>query len=157
MIFFPLISEQQQGKPGSVMKLAKANVSVDIPISKGYIDGSIAYFIATDSSDKHAVSSITNNTGFPINYSPLLNDTPQSIRGQGYVFLNGVQGEAPGGFQLPVANAVPGDEDYSPLWQTKFVNARELKSVEEIVAAQNNGELNITETNIIVNSPAVKW
>ena len=37
------------------------------------------------------------------------------------------------------------------------VTARELKSVEEIVAAQNNGELNITETNIIVNSPAVKW
>jgi hypothetical protein len=163
MIFFPLVSEQQQGETGSVVKLAKANVSVDIPISKGYIDGSIAYFIATDSSDKHAVSSITNNTGFPINYSPLLNATPQSIRGQGYVFLNGVQGEAPGGFQLPVANAVPGDEDYSPLWQTNFVKwndnatARELKSVEEIVAAQNNGELNITETNIIVNSPAVKW
>ena len=163
MIFFPLVSEQQQAEPGSVEKLAKANVSVDIPISKGYIDGSIAYFIATDSSDKHAVSSITNNTGFPINYSPLLNNTPQSIRGQGYVFLNGVQGEAPGGFQLPVANAVPGDEDYSPLWQTNFVKwnenatARELKSVEEIVAAQNNGELNITETNIIVNSPAVKW
>ena len=163
MIFFPVVSEQQQGEPGSVVKLAKANVSVDIPISKGYIDGSIAYFIATDSSDKHAVSSITNNTGFPINYSPLLNGTPQSIRGQGYVFLNGVQGEAPDGFQLPVANAVPGDEDYSPLWQTNFVKwndnatARELKSVEEIVAAQNNGELNITETNIIVNSPAVKW
>jgi hypothetical protein len=163
MIFFPLVSEQQQGEPGSVIKLAKANVSVDIPISKGYIDGIIAYFIATDSSDKHAVSSITNNTGFPINYSPLLNDTPKTIRGQGYVFLNGVQGEAPGGFQLPVANAVPGDEDYSPLWQTNFVKwndnatARELKSVEEIVAAQNNGELNITETNIIVNSPAVKW
>jgi hypothetical protein len=27
--------------------------------------------------------------------------------------------------------------------------------VEEILAAQNNGELNIAETNIIVNSPAV--
>ncbi|MGE5633840.1 MAG: hypothetical protein ACM3VV_01280 [Deltaproteobacteria bacterium] len=32
----------------SVLKLAKANVSTDIPISKGYIDGNIAYFIATD-------------------------------------------------------------------------------------------------------------
>jgi hypothetical protein len=27
--------------------------------------------------------------------------------------------------------------------------------VEEILEAQNNGELNIAETNIIVNSPAV--
>ncbi len=164
VIFFPLVSEQQQqGEPGSVLKSAKANVSIDIPTSKGYIDGNIAYFIATDASDEHAVSSITNNTGFPVNYAPLLNNTPESIRGQGYVFLNGVQGEAPGGFQLPVANAVPGDKDYSPLWQTNFVKwndnatARELKSVEEIVAAQNNGELTITETNIIVNSPAIKW
>ena len=164
VIFFPLVSEQQQqDKPSSVLKLAKANVSIDIPTSKGYIDGNIAYFIATDASDEHAVSSITNNTGFPVNYAPLLNNTPESIRGQGYVFLNGVQGEAPGGFQLPVANAVPGDKDYSPLWQTNFVKwndnatARELKSVEEIVAAQNNGELTITETNIIVNSPAIKW
>ncbi len=163
VIFFPLVSEQQQDQPSSVLKLAKANVSIDIPTSKGYIDGNIAYFIATDASDEHAVSSITNNTGFPVNYAPLLNNTPESIRGQGYVFLNGVQGEAPGGFQLPVANAVPGDKDYSPLWQTNFVKwndnatARELKSVEEIIAAQKNGELTITETNIIVNSPAIKW
>jgi hypothetical protein len=163
VIYFPLVSEQQESESGSVLKLAKANVSIDIPISKGYIDGKIAYFIATDASDKHAVSSITNNTGFPVNYAPLLNNISDSIRGQGYVFLNGVQGEAPGGFQLPVANAVPGDKDYSPLWQTNFVKwndnatARELKSVEEITTAHQNGELSITETNIIVNSPAVKW
>ena len=171
VILFPLVSEQQQqqqqqqqeSKPGSILKLAKGNVSIDIPIAKGYIDGNVAYFIATDASDKHAVSSITNNTGFPVNYAPLLNNTPDSIRGQGYVFLNGVQGEAPGGFQLPVANAVPGDKDYSPLWQTNFVKwndnatARELKSVEEIMTAQNSGELIITETNIVVNSPAIKW
>ena len=168
VIFYPLVSEQQQQHqqdepPGSILKLAKANVPINIPLSKGYIDGNIAYFIATDASDKHAVSSITNNTGFPVNYAPVLNNTPESIRGQGYVFSNGIEGEAAGGFQLPVANAVPGDKDYSPLWQTNFVKwndnatARELKSVEEIMAAHKNGELTITETNIIINSPAVKW
>jgi hypothetical protein len=168
VIFYPLVSEEQQQHqqdqpPGSILKLAKANVPIDIPLSKGYIDGNIAYFIATDASDKHAVSSITNNTGFPVNYAPLLNNTPESIRGQGYVFSNGVEGEAPGGFQLPVANAVPGDKDYSPLWQTNFVKwndnatARELKSVEEIMAAHKKGELTITETNLIINSPAIKW
>ncbi len=167
VIFLPVVSEQQQeqeqDKLGSILKLAKSNASIDIPISKGYVDGNIVYFIATDVSDKHAASSITNDTGFPVNYALLLNNTPESMRGQGYVFLNGVQGESPRGFQLPVANAVPGDEDYSPLWQTNFVKwndnatARELKSVEEIIIAQKNGELTITETNIIVNSPAVKW
>lgn len=170
-IFYPVTSEQQpqpqpeqkQDMSASILKLAEPNVPIDIPLSKGYIDGNIAYFIATDASDKTAVSSISNNTGFPVNYSPILNQTSESIRGQGYLFLNGVPGEAPNEFQLPVANAVPGDDDYSPLWQTNFVTwndnstARELKSVEEVIEAQNNGELTIQETNIIVNSPAIKW
>lgn len=38
--------------------------TIEIPISKGYIDGKIAYFIATDASDRQAVESITNNTGY---------------------------------------------------------------------------------------------
>jgi hypothetical protein len=153
----------QQQEPGSVLKLSRASIPIDIPLSKGYIDGNIAYFIAVDASDKKVVSSITNNTGFPVNYAPLLAQTPNSSRGQGYIFTNGIKGEGPNGFQIPVANAVPGDEDYSPLWQTNFVKwndnatARELKSVEEIMAAQSNGELTITNTNIIVNSPAIKW
>jgi hypothetical protein len=165
VIFYPLVSEQQeqlQQDPNSISKLSKSNISINMPTSKGYVDGNIAYFIATDASDKQAVSSITNDTGYPINYAPLLNNTPESMRGQGYVFLNGVQGESPRGFQLPVANAAPGDEDYSPIWQTNYVKwndnatSRELKSVDEIMTAQQNGELTITETNIIVNSPAVK-
>jgi hypothetical protein len=167
VVFFPKVSEQQEQQQqqkdrNSISKLAKSNISIDMPISKGYVDGNIAYFIATDASDKQAVSSITNDTGYPINYAPLLSKTPETMRGQGYVFLNGVQGESPRGFQLPVANAAPGDEDYSPIWQTNYVKwndnatARELKSIEEIMTAQQNGELSITETNIIVNSPAVK-
>ncbi|HEX2407284.1 MAG TPA: hypothetical protein VHJ38_08755, partial [Nitrososphaeraceae archaeon] len=50
VIFYPLVSEQQQHQqdqpPGYILKLAKANVPIDIPLSKGYIDGNIAYFIA---------------------------------------------------------------------------------------------------------------
>jgi hypothetical protein len=114
---------------------------IEIPVSKGYVDGKVAYFIATDASDRQAVESIKNNTGYPINYAPILAQTPQSERCQGYLFLNGITGEAPTGFQLPVANAVPGDKDYSPIWESNFVTwndnatARELKSVEEILAA----------------------
>ena len=155
--------QAQQRDPGSVLRLSEANVPIDIPLSKGYIDGSLAYFIATDASDKQAASSIANNTGFPVNFSPLLAETPPEFRGEGYLFTNGIPGEGPDGFQLPIANAVPMDADYSPLWQTNFVTwndnetARELKSVEEIISAQDNGELTVNETNIIVNSPAIKW
>jgi hypothetical protein len=90
-----------------------------------------------------------------------LTQIPESQRGQGYLFLNGIKGEAPNEFQLPVANVVPGDEDYSPVWESNFVKwndnatVRELKSVEEVLSAQNSGELTVTETDIIVNSPAV--
>jgi hypothetical protein len=137
--------------------------SIEIPLSKGYVDGKIAYFIATDASDEQAVKSIMNNTGFTINYAPIIAQIPESQRGQGYLFLNGIKGEAPNGFQLPVANAVPGDEDYSPIWESNFVKwndnatAKELKSVEEVLSAQNSGELTVTETDIIVNSPAVNY
>ena len=151
--FFPFLSHQEAlaQQPAQQQPVT----TVEIPLSKGYIDGKIAYFIATDASNEQAVQSITNNTGFPINHAPILAMTPESERGQGYLFLNGARG------QLPVANAVPGDKDYSPIWESNFVSwndnatARELKSVEEILAAQNNGELTITETNTIVNSPAV--
>lgn len=123
--------------------------TIEIPVSKGYVDGKVAYFIATDASDRQAVESIKNNTGHPINFAPILVQTPQSECGQGYLFLNGIK--------------VPGDEDYSPIWESNFVTwndnatARELKSVEEILAAQSNGELTIAETDIIVNSPAVNY
>lgn len=162
----PLQQQQilaQQQEPGSVLKLSQANVPIDIPLSQGYVDGNLAYFIATDASDEQAAASITNNTGFPVNHAPLLAETPPGFRGQGYMFTNGIEGEGPNGFQLPVANAIPGDEDYSPLWQTNLVKwndnatARELTSVEEIMSAQTDGELAVTETNIIVNSPAIKW
>jgi hypothetical protein len=153
--FFPASAQdpnQQQPTP-----------TVEIPVAKGYVDGKIAYFIATDASDRGATESINNSTDYPVNYAPILAQTPQSERGQGYIFLNGIKGESPSGFQLPVAKAVPGDKDYSPIWQSNFVTwndnatARELKSVEEIMAAQSKGELTIRETDIIVNSPAVNY
>ena len=157
--FSLFVSQQNAMAQQETLKTA----SIEIPLSKGYVDGKIAYFIATDASDEQAVKSIMNNTGFTINYAPIIAQIPESQRGQGYLFLNGIKGEAPNGFQLPVANAVPGDEDYSPIWESNFVKwndnatAKELKSVEEVLSAQNSGELTVTETDIIVNSPAVNY
>jgi hypothetical protein len=64
-------------------------------------------------------------------------------------------------FQIPVATALPGEQGYSPIVQLNFVEwnanvtAKELKSVQEIMAAQSDGELTITKTGILINSPAV--
>jgi hypothetical protein len=135
---------------------------VSIPLSKGYVNGKIAYFIATDASDSQIAASITNTTGFKVNFAPSLTSSPDSAIQPGYVFVNGIKTtESPVGFQLGVSSALPGEKGYSPLSQLNYVkwnaNAtpRILKSAAEILDAQKNGELNIAKTNIVINSPAV--
>ena len=147
----------------SVNNLTLSDVS--IPVSTGFIDGKIAYFIATDASTQEVASSVSNTTGFRVNYAPALADTPNSTRQQGFVFLNGFSGEEGGplGSQLSVATAVPGDPDYSPLFDINYVqwntnntsDIRILKSADEIMEAQQNGELIITKSNVVINSPSI--
>ena len=153
----------EETEPGSVLKLARTNVPIDIPLLKGYENGNEIYFIATDVSDEKTAAFATNLTGFKINYAPALAQTPDSARAQAYAFTNGIAGDGPFGFQIPVVNAKPGDEGYSPLWQVNEVTwnddatARELKSVQEITTAEQNGELSIDGKDIVVNHPAIQW
>jgi hypothetical protein len=133
--------------------------SISIPSSKGYVNGKIAFFIATDVSDNQTAASITKNLGYKVNFAPSLALIPESALQQGYEFVNGIKGEGAFGFQIPVASALPGDKGYSPIVQLNFVKwnnnatAKELKSAEQIIAAKSNGELEITKTNIFINSP----
>ncbi|HET7242478.1 MAG TPA: hypothetical protein VFI64_03960, partial [Nitrososphaeraceae archaeon] len=36
--------------------------TITLPVSKGFVDGKVAYFIATDASSKQIVSSVSNTT-----------------------------------------------------------------------------------------------
>jgi hypothetical protein len=153
----------QQYDPVSALKLYAANIPIDIPLIKGYVNGKDMYVIATDASDKETADLITNKTGFKANVAPVLSKTPTDVLGQAYAFKNGINGEGLFGFQSPVLSAKPGDGGYSPLYQINKVewvnqeNAQELKSVDEILTAENNGQLKIEKTNVVVNKPAVKW
>jgi hypothetical protein len=144
--------------------------TISLPLSRGYVNGKLAYFIATDASDNQTAIEISNNLKFKVNFAPSLAFIPESFRQQGYEFLNGVRGQGAFGFQLPVASKLPTDKDYSPIVQLNFVKwnsdatgfnnhtsntVKELKSVSEIITAQNNKELTIARTNILINSPAV--
>ncbi|HJU59081.1 MAG TPA: hypothetical protein VJ583_04985 [Nitrososphaeraceae archaeon] len=166
MIAGPLTTKlvyAQQVEPGSVLKLYAANIPIDIPLIKGYVNGKEMYVIATDVSDKETADAITNKTGFKANVAPVLLQTPTDILAQAYVFKNGIKGDGLFGFQSPVLSAKPGDKGYSPLYQIYNVewgnpeNAQELKSVDEILAAEQNGQLKIEKTSIVVNKPSVKW
>ena len=153
----------QQVAPGSVLKLSRASVPIDIPLIKGYENGNDIYFIGTDVSDQNAADQLTEFTNFTVNVAAILSQTPEAARGQVYVFTNGINGTGPNGFQSPVLNAKPGDEAYSPLMQVSMVTwndqsaAKEVKSVQEIMDAENNGTISINKTGIIANHPAVQW
>ena len=163
-------------KPGSVLKLEDQKVAVDIPLQKAYENGSAIYFIVTDSSDKHTAETFTNVTGFKVNFAPILAQTPKLARSQAYIFENGMRGDGPFGFQATITNTNPEKEDYSPLYQLNFVKwknnndsitssspistnttIRELRSVQEIMDANQRGQISIKQTNIIIDFPAVKW
>jgi len=157
-----LAQQAQTNSTGSVASKMNATNSVSIPVSRGYVNGNIGYFIATDVSDPQIAASITNSTGFKVNFSPILASTPESSRQQGYDFINGIkQSGSPVGFQLGVASASTGEKGYSPLYELNFVkwNANAtpsiLKSASEILSAEKNGELTISKTGIVINSPEV--
>lgn len=149
--------------PGSALKLGYQKLAVDIPLQKAYENGSELYFISTDVSDNKTAQLLTNKTGFEVNFAPVLAKTPESALGHAYWFKNGIVGNGPLGFQAVVTNAKPGDANYSPLYNISYVewkqNApiRELKSIDEIISAKNNGELVVTDTGVIVDYPAIKW
>jgi hypothetical protein len=156
-------AQGQEAEPGSVFKLARASIPIDIPLAKGYENGNEIFFIGTDASDEKIAQQATKLLGFKVNFSPLLSQTPESALSQAYAFTNGVPGKGPFGFQIPVLSTKPGDAGYSPLLQINTVTwkdgspVKELKSVQEITGAEKNGSLIVNKTGIVVNNPAIKW
>src|SRR5919197_4739556 len=152
-----------RAEPGSALKLSSASVPINVPLEKGYENGSDFFFIATDVSDEQTAKMLTNKTGFKVNFAPLLAKTPEDARSQAYIFENGITGKDPLGFQPALGSAKPGDEVYSPLHQINFVKwtdqsaAKELKSVDEIMEHKNMGHLTVTQTDVIANHPAINW
>lgn len=136
-------------------------LSITIPVQKGFVNGNLSYFITTDASEQRIVASVANTTNHTINFAPSLSQTPESVRQQGYEFTNGVTGNGAFGYQLPIASATSGQEGYSPLFQINYVKwnneseARILKSVAEIISAESQGDITITKSNIVINSPSV--
>ena len=149
--------------PGSVLKLSRTSIPIDIPLRKGFNDGNDVFYVVTDASDKSVANLFTNQTGFNVNYAPLLSKSPEGSFAHFFVFKNGVKGDGPLGFQNSVADAQPGEAAYSPLWKLNFVEwksgmtPRVLKSDTEVADSANKGEVTITQSEIIVNCPFVKW
>jgi hypothetical protein len=149
--------------PGSVFKLSRASIPIDIPLIEGFVNGNPVFYINTDISDQKLASQLTSTTGFRVNYAPLLAQAPNDGVAEFYVLKNGIKGTGTLGFQPTVGNAQPGDTKYSPLWKINIVEWKngitptQPKSEKEVMDAKAKGDLTVTPTNIVANCPFVRW
>lgn len=134
------------------------------PLVGGIYKGGDLFFIHTEVSDPDVASMLTEMMGgAQVALVPELAAAPPELLAQLYVFVNGVPGDGPFGFQKDIFDSVPGDPAYRPLrnlhvvaWQ-EGTTPRILDSVAEVETAQAAGEVNVTQPGIVVNMPVLIW
>lgn len=135
----------------------------ELPVDKGYADGSEIYFTHTEVSDAKMAEKMAVGMQSAVLYVPSLADIPENAVANVYSFTNGVQGASMSGFQPSVFDYPPGTEGYTPLRRLNIVTwvdetkTRELKTAAEILEAANGGELTISTTDVVINMPFIVW
>jgi hypothetical protein len=133
------------------------------PLVQGIYEGGEVFFIHTEASDPDIAELLTNMMGHEVVTVVGLAAISGDLLGNVYVFTNGLSGTGPLGFQPDVFDSIPGDEDYSPLRAVNLVTWQEnatpsqLNSVDEIMAAASEQELEIEQPGIVVNMPILVW
>lgn len=134
-----------------------------LPAGKAWAEGKEIYFVHTEASSPEVAKLLTDMMSSPVLYVPSLANVPADALAQVYVFENGIKGNGPFGFQADVFDNPPGAAGYTPLRNVNVVTwadparARELKSVAEIMAARDAGEVTIAQPGVVVNMPFVVW
>ncbi len=131
-----------------------------LPLSRAWVDDKIVEYVTTDISDPNMARMLG------INYVPRLagavrSQSNQSIVERVYKFPNEEQISIFQSAPNPVG-AKNDDKNYSPLWQVIQVRwkkpsvIQELKSEEALLAAQEREEVELENTNIVVNCPVIR-
>jgi len=131
-----------------------------LPLHRAWVEGRQVEYVTTDISD----AAMARQEG--VNYVPRL---AQAVPAPGrpslvervYKFVNGEQITVFQSAPLPTGGA-NADRSYSPLWRMVLVRwlrpgaVRELRSEEEVLAAQERGEISLEVTDIVVNCPITR-
>ena len=156
----PTAAMKMEDNGGMAMDM-KAPASV--PAGKAYAEGQDIYFMHTEVSDEGVAKVLTDMMNSPVLVVPLLAKASDDMLANVYVFKNGLKGMGPLGFQPDVFDNPPGTEGYRPLrrlilltWKDEKT-ARELKSVAEVKAALDKGELTPEQPGVVINMPFVTW
>jgi len=116
---------------------------------RGFYDAHKDVYLVTD------VSSKAQATALGINFSAAL----ATVKGAPAQYF--VNGRAAAG-QLAVFGSEPGEKDYNPLWEEKFVTWKAgvtpvmLTSDNQINALAKKGKLTVRDAHIVLNAPITK-
>ena len=131
-----------------------------LPVSRAWVNGRVVEYVTTDISDL-AMAQMMGANHVP-RLADALRATPgSSIVERVYKFTGQEQFSIFQSGPLPVG-AENRDQSYSPLWRVVMVRwlepsrVRELKSEEELLQAEEKGELKLEVTGIVVNCPVTK-
>ncbi len=142
---------------------SRGPAKAELPAGLAYAEGKDIYFVHTEASDPGVAEALTEMMSSPVLHVPSLANVPAESLGRVYVFQNGLQGKGPFGFQEDVFDNPPGSPGYTPLRSIHLVNwrdpsqARLLKSVADVEAAESAGEITIEVPGVVVNMPFVVW
>ena len=129
-----------------------------LPMSRAWVNGRQVEYVTTDIYD----AGMARMTG--VNYAPRLRDAVgvrPSVLERVYKFPQGEQISIFQSAPQPVGPAST-DLSYSPLWRMALVKwikperLRELRSEEDLLAAQDTGDLSVEVTDIVVNCPIIR-
>lgn len=143
--------------------IARERTGAISPPVKGYLDGREIRFAHTEASDQKVADTLTAMTHSPVLIVPSLAHVPESLLANVYVFTNGPRGDGPLGYQPDIFDNPPGTPGYSPLRALNLVTwaeasqAHELRSLTELRAAEQRGELTITRPGVVINMPLLTW
>jgi hypothetical protein len=141
--------------------MAVADADDTFPIVTGWVHGEPVDYLLQEISDPGVADMMRELTGFDVQVVEDLADVPRSALANLYLFMNGVEGPNPFGFQMNVLDSTLGDPGYSPLWRHTFVTwnrgvePRELTSEEEIIEAEAAGDVTLERSDLVVNCPVL--
>ena len=131
-----------------------------LPVSRAWVEGRIVEYVTTDISDL-AMARMMGANHVPGLAAAIRSSSGRSLVERVYKFPNEEQISIFQSAPNPVG-AENQDRSYSPLWRVVLVRwtgstrKRELKSEEELLAAEQKKEVALEVTDIVVNCPVTR-
>lgn len=158
-----IIIQKLEVEEEPTIPLSKANVPVTIPMHEGIYEGDSILYIITDSDDEKFSKKISEMQDWRVELALPLDETPQDILQDVFVFTNGVKGNGLYGYQSEVFSSTPNESEYSALnsiievtWK-RGQNEIVFESALDVLEAKEKGRVEFNETGIVVNMPQIVW